>query len=735
VRACSWFIVLGLLACQPAVVELDVTGSPAQSLADPLFLEQVARTRSFTSGQPVMIKPTAGAVYFLRSGPQDAVRALYRYELASGATVQVLSASDLLGGAEEALSEEERARRERQRLAARGITGFEVSRDGRTLLVPLSGRVFVVEAATGRARELSSEAGAAVDVRWSPDEAWVAAVRGDGLYVTEVASGVERRLTPSEGPEVSWGSAEFVAQEEMHRMHGYWWSPAGAELLVQRTDTTGMERFHLADLGHPERPPSPRPYPRAGGRNAEVRLFVVRRDGSGQIEVQWDRERWPYLASVSWTAHGPPTVVVQDRLQQEEAVLVLDPRSGSCRLLHVETDPTWINLDESLPVWLSAEEGWLWSTERDGAWQIELRSPAGTRVRALTEPELGYRRLIRVDRKARELWVEASADPTSRQVVRVSIDGAWAPRPVTDGVGLHGVVHDPSGDVAVFTRVGLDQPRSWEVQVGGVPAGALTSVAEPAPAPRLELTTVGEDRLRAAVIRPRVMEAGRSYPVLVHVYGGPRHPMVVADPGVYLLDQWYADHGFVVVAIDGRGTPHRGRAWERAIHRDVISAPLLDQVAGLQALGARYPEMDLSRVGIFGWSFGGYFSAHAVLQRPDVFHAAVAGAPVADWHDYDTHYTERYMGLPADNVEGYRHTSVLSHVENSRHPLFIVHGTEDDNVWFSHALRMSDALFRAGKPHDFLPLTGFSHMVADPLVLRRRHEAVARFLVEALQTR
>jgi dipeptidyl-peptidase-4 len=270
--------------------------------------------------------------------------------------------------------------------------------------------------------------------------------------------------------------------------------------------------------------------------------------------------------------------------------------------------------------------------------------------------------------------------------------------------------------------------------VDGRTLGTLRSVAEQPPfIPRIEVTTVGRDpSFNAVVVRPRNFDGGRRYPVIVSVYGGPHSQTATSGAWSYLLQQWIADHGFVVVSIDGRGTPSRGRDWERAIKGNLIATPLDDQVAGLYALARKYTELDIDRVGIYGWSFGGYFSAMAVMQRPDVFDVGVAGAPVADWLDYDTHYTERYMGLPDENPMGYEAASVLTYTSKLEKPLLIVHGTADDNVYFAHSLKMSNALFRAGKPHDFLALSDFTHMVADPLVTRRLYERIVGYLTEHL---
>jgi dipeptidyl-peptidase-4 len=266
----------------------------------------------------------------------------------------------------------------------------------------------------------------------------------------------------------------------------------------------------------------------------------------------------------------------------------------------------------------------------------------------------------------------------------------------------------------------------------GETIGELKSVAEEPPIPKPELLTVGERAFYASVIRPHAFVGGKKYPVIVHVYGGPHSLTVNSSPRSSILQQWLADQGFIVISLDGRGTPRRGRDWERAIKGNLIDLPLEDQVAGLKALGQNFPEMDLTRVGITGWSFGGYFSAMAAMRRPDVYKAAVAGAPVCDFRDYDTHYTERYMGLPDENQAGYEASSVLTYCQNLAVPLLIIHGTADDNVYFLHSLKMTEALFRAGKQFEFLPLAGFTHMVPEPNVTVRLNSRIAAFFKEHL---
>jgi len=735
-------LALLLIACGGATTtgperggdERGATPAP-EPIAEGSFIEQYAATHGFRLGQPTSIRitPDEKHVLFLRSGPRSFVRSLWSFDVESGEASEVLTAEQLLGSAEEELSAEERARRERLRLSARGIAGYELSTDGARILVPLSGRLFVVERESAEVKELATGEGYANDAHFSPDGERVAFVRDGDLHVIGVAGGRERRLTRTASETIVNGMPEFVAQEEMGRYRGYWWSPDSRRILYQETDRSPVAEWHILDPMHPEQPAQANRYPRPGEDNVRVRLGFVAVTGGATRWIDWDREAYPYLATVKWPTEGPLAILVQNRHQNEEVLLSVDAGSGRTTAIHTERDEAWINLEQAVPRFIDEGQAFLWSTERDGAAVLERRALDGTVQATLTESALGYEALITVDEEGGFAWVRVNdGDPTTQHVARVPLGpSAGPPERMTTGRGLHDAV--VRGQVWVHTARPLEGGLSVRVMRGSDVIGELPSVAEAPPfTPNIELFVVGERELNAVVVRPRNFAAGVRYPVLVSVYGGPHHRTVRASPLRYLREQWYADHGYIVVSADGRGTPGRGRAFERAIHRDVITAPLEDQVAALTALAERVPEMDLSRVGIYGWSFGGYFSAHAVMQRPDVFHAGVAGAPVADWGDYDTHYTERYMGLPAENAEGYAHTSVLTHAPRLERPLFVIHGTADDNVYFIHAIKMSDALLRAGRRHEFLPLSGFTHMVSEPAVTLNLHQRIVSFLTSNL---
>jgi dipeptidyl-peptidase-4 len=700
------------------------------------FLRQYAETYRFSLGRPrsATVTPDGSAVLFLRSPPRSFVQSLYEFDCNTGKERVLLTAEQVLGGGEETFSEEEKARRERQRLAARGIASYDLSKDGGKILVPLSGKLFVVDRNSGKSREIkSSSSGYPIDPTFSPDASLLACVRDGEVLVTNLESGDERKITTGAGGTITNGTAEFVAQEEMSRHHGYWWSPDNKFIAYQQTDTAGVETFHIADPAKPESEPSEWPYPRPGKKNADVKLGIVPAAGGDTVWVNWDRDKFPYLATVKWDENAPLTIVVQSREQTDEIVYSVEPKTGATTELLSEYDITWINLQQSCPRWLKDGSGFLWLTERTGEWSLELWSRDGKLVRTLTPAGWGLLDLAGLDDERGIAYVRASDDPTQVHLYGAPLAGGQ-PKQLTTEPGMHDYAFGERADVYLHTYSLADGRAATRVeQAGGKSRGELKSVAEAPPfVPKFELATVGERKFRAAVVRPRSFDAKKKYPVIVDVYGGPHANTVNTAARGYLLPQWLADQGFIVVSIDGRGTPRRGREWERTIKGNLIDIPLDDQVSGLKALGEKYPEMDLSRVGIGGWSFGGYFSAMATMRRPDIYQAGVAGAPVCSWEDYDTHYTERYLGLPAANQFGYEASNVLTYCKDLSVPLLIIHGTSDDNVYFMHSLKMTEALFRAGKRFEFLPLAGFTHMVPDPEVTVRLHSRIAAFFKQHL---
>lgn len=701
------------------------------------FLRQFAETRRFMSGRPVspVLTPDEQTVLFLRAGPRDAVQKLFAFDVATGQTRELLSPEVLLAGAEQTLSSEEKARLERMRVSARGFTCFSLSEDGSRILVTLSGKPYVVERESGKVRALRILDGAVLDARFSPDGKQVGYVRNHDVYRIPLATGTERRVTRGGTAAKPNGLAEFVAQEEMSRWSGYWWSQDAKQVAFAEVDHSGVEELSIVDVMHPEQGAQTFAYPRAGKRNASVRLGIARTSGGSPTWVKWDAKAYPYLATVVWPKKGPLTLLVQNRTQTEEVLLAADPRTGNTRPLLTERDAAWINLEQDFPVWLEDGTGFLWYTERNGGPEIELRAADGSLRSSLVKLATGVLQLSRYVEKDGTLYVNGGPNPTESALWRVKAGGklervpGGSPGPAWDVARV-----SKAGNVLLLQTQSLQQmPRTYVQKVDGTRLGELPSVAvEPPFAPRVELRQVGRERFHTALLHPRGAAAGKKLPVIVEVYGGPTHTKVRHQMAPMLLAQWLADHGFLVAMVDGRGTPGRGAKWERAVHRNFAGVTLEDTAAGLEALAKEVPELDLKRVGVEGWSFGGYLAALSVLKRPDLFKASVAGAPVVDWLDYDTHYTERYLGLPQEQPEAYQKSSLLTYAAKLQRPLLLIHGTADDNVYFFHTLKLSDALFLAGKKHDLLPLSGLTHLVPDPLVTERQWQRVVDYFREHL---
>lgn len=724
------------ISCHPGTEATSAaTPAPARTAGtwpplDSTFLEAQAATQGYRLGRPVALAATKdGAVLFRRTKARDRRAALYELSAAGEETV-LASVETLLGGADEHLSAEESARRERTRTATAGVVDIDVSRDGTLVLVPLSGRLFVVERPSRRVRELSVGEGTPYDPHLSPDGKAVAFVRDGDLWTIATGGGAPRRLTKHPDG-LEYGVAEFVAQEEFGRTRGYWFSPDGSRILFQRTDPRRVETVYVADARHPEKTPVPFRYPRPGKANAVVDLGLVKIAGGEPTWVTWDLAKRPYLAQVTWKGRTPPTLVLFDRNQTEEEVVTVDPETGRTKSLLVERDDAWVDLVPGNPAWLDDGSGFLWAKGEEAGYALERHAADGALVGTVLPASFGVRRIAGVTPDDAAVFVQASADPRTEDVYRVPLDGK-PPVRLGPEKGL-GSVFTENGVAVVTTAAESTGPTvtAYFPNASGVLLKSEVERPPFEPTTVLESVDVGGRSLFTAITRPRAFEPGRKYPVLVRVYGGPGFKMVLDARDRFLLDQWYADAGFVVVRADGRGTPDRGRAFERAILKDFVDAPLDDQILALRAMQAKHPEMDAGKTGIFGWSFGGYLSAMAVLLHPDVFSAAVAGAPPTDWELYDTAYTERYLKQPSENADGYRRSNVLTYAERLSRPLLLMQGITDDNVHFAHTLSFIDALYAAGKRAEVVTLSS-THMVPEPRLAFLREKVQVDFFREHL---
>ncbi|KWX04973.1 peptidase S9 [Carbonactinospora thermoautotrophica] len=685
------------------------------------FPRQSARTQRFTLGVPRNFAVGPERVAFLRArSGTDRVTCLWVYDLAARAERLVADPARMPDAGEEDLPPEERARRERLREGAGGVVAYAADEAVRRAAFALSGRLYVVDLddPDSGPRELPVVT-PVVDPRLDPTGERVAYVSGGALRVVGADGSGDRALADPDGPHVTWGLAEFIAAEEMGRLRGYWWAPDGERLLAARVDDTPVQRWYLSDPADPGDQPREIAYPAAGTANADVRLAVVSLDGE-RVDVAWDRQAFPYLVNAHWSRYGPPLLAVQSRDQRTLRVLAVDPATGGTEPVAEDTDPYWVEIFPGTPAW--TPDGRLVTVRaRDGAYQVFLDEEPATpglnahSVLAVTESGVLFRG-----------WAE---EPSEIHVFRVGADGVAR---LSAEPGVHAAAGN--ADTVVLTSARLDRPGTeTRVLHGGVEVGRIASVAEtPVISANVTLLKAGERALSCAVLLPRDHEPGRRLPVLMDPYGGPHAQRVLAAHNAHLIPQWFADQGFAVVVADGRGTPGRGTEWEREIAYDFAGVTLEDQVDALHAVAEEYPDLDLSRVAIRGWSFGGYLAALAVLRRPDVFHAGIAGAPVTDWRLYDTHYTERYLGHPDEKPEVYDANSLLADAPRLSRPLMIIHGLADDNVVAAHTLRLSRALLEAGRPHTVLPLSGVTHMTPQEVVAENLLLLQVDFLKRAL---
>jgi dipeptidyl-peptidase 4 len=708
------------------------------------FLAAAAATMNFHLGEPVVLATTDdGAVLFRRTPARSFASDLFELNTATGEIVTLATAASLLAGGNEQLSDAEKARRERTRTATKGIVSIDVSKDGRRVLVPLGERLFVI----GRGPKPSTVEvkigdGFPYDPHLAPDGSQVAFVRDGDLWLASIDGNLSPRRLTKHPLDIEYAVADFAAQEELDRTRGYWWSPDSKSIVLQRTDARAVDTLYVADSRHPDKAPVPFKYPRAGRNNAVVDLGIISVSATTETNptwLTWNTAEFPYLAQVMWTSGTPLAFTVVNREQTEIQMLVVDTATHSLRMMHSEKDAAWVNLAKGAPRWLEDGSGYLWMSEASGQWQLERYDASGKRLAVLTEPSLGLQSLAGVDEKAGVAYVNASADSRQSHVYRVSLASGGAAIAMTD-VAKGGInVASASRGIVVIDSLKRDGGTTKTATTSSGKSFEIPSVAErPSISPTTTMETVRGDSpanetIYTTITRPHNFDGSRKYPVLLKVYAGPHKSMVVDSRDAYIMDQWYADAGFIVVRADGRGTPGRGRAWERAILKDLITVPLHDQVTALQAMGAAHPEMDMKRVGIFGWSFGGYFSTMAVLMHPEVFRAAIAGAPVTDWQLYDTAYTERYLKTPASNPDGYQRSSAMTYAGKLLRPLLIIHGITDDNVHFAHTLALIEALYLEGKRSEVVTLSA-THMVPDPKLNLAREKVQIDFFRQHLAT-
>ena len=663
------------------------------------FPRQQARTQRLTLGEPrnITVSPDGRRIVFARSASgHDSLNKLWVLDVETAHERCVFDPTTLHNDAD--VTAEEKRRRERMREAAGGVVTYSTDASVTKALTTVGGHTYLVNLVNGNHHNIPIGAGA-FDARLSPDGDTIAFVR-DGALCMYDSDGTERVLCADSSPDVTWGLAEFIAAEEMGRQRGFWFSPDGKRLAVCRVDTSQVVLWNIADPSRPETMATTHRYPKAGSTNATVSLHVVSVEDGSVVDVALP-PAFEYLNSVSWASNGL-IAQVQTRDQRRTHVVRIDALSGTCDVIHEDVDSHWVELVPGTPA-LAANGSLVTCADRDGLRRLMIDG------QPVTPTDLQVRTVAYVGRcvlfTANDIEQPWFCNLWRHDIESGHQERLGSDRTVTSGVGNDACV--------VLRTTSVESPLAVHTVIDG--PRLATFAEEPLVSPNVRFHTVGPRRIPVAVLTPRTSSTER-LPVLFDPYGGPHAQRVLASTQSLAVSQWFADQGFVVVIADGAGTPGKGSTYEREVFSDLAEPVLRDQMLIASTLPDLEPRADMTRVAIRGWSFGGYLAALAVLRAPEVFHCGVAGAPVTDWHLYDTHYTERYLGDPTRDGDNYERTNLVLEASRLTRPLLLIHGLADDNVVAAHTLHMSSALLAAGRAHEVLPLSGVTHMTPQEVV-------------------
>ncbi len=656
------------------------------------------------------------ALTYLKEEAPGAGRVLWRMELA-GHAQRVIARPPGRGNTDANVSEAEALRRERMRLRDSGISQIVRASKADVSIVPLQGDLYLLRGDAPLER-LTKTVAPEIDPHLTPDGAKVGFVREDELFEIDVATKKETKLTSGAKLGVTHGLAEFVAQEEMDRFSGFWWAPDGSRIAYQETDERHIPVYSIAHQGSEKWSLESHRYPFAGAANSNVRLGALT---LGKSETTWLKFAGSgdddYLARVHW--ESPSSILVQRLSRDQKSVRLyrVETDSGRSSQLLEERSATWVNLHNDLRL---LKNGFLWASERTGFRHLERRAKDGSLARVLTSGDWPVDEVLLVDETRGEVWFASGReDPCAMQVYRVSLDGGPIEQ-VTTEPGMHKAVVSQDGRQFVDVHSSLDMPPKTTLRDRtGKPLATIADGREDPRVSELRLVppvlTEYKNRdgvtLRGAYYAARSRALGAKAPLIVMVYGGP-HVQTVTNSWAMTADltaQLLTERGFAVWKTDNRGSARRGHEFEAALNRNMGDVEVRDQVDGVRFVGASWNDVDTTRVGVTGGSYGGYMTLRCLTNASEVFKAGVAVAPVTDWDGYDTCYTERYMGTPENNPDGYRAASVLTHAKDLSGALLLVHGMLDENVHFRHSARLANALIAAGRPFEFLPIPDARH--------------------------
>ncbi|KGJ90613.1 S9 family peptidase [Colwellia psychrerythraea] len=710
-----------------------------------LTIERIYSSPSLNGQTPKSLKfsPDGTRVTYLQGKTEDLNRYdLWEYNLASKEN-KLLVDSQLLFSGTETLSDEEKARRERQRIYGVGIMEYQFSEDGSALLFPLNGDIYYYHLSTKKSKRLTQTSGFETDVKFSPKGNFVSYIREQNIYVLNINTGEERQLTIDGAGTIKNGMSEFVAQEEMSRMTGYWWSPNEKHIAFLRVDETPVQTVIRNEIYAEKIELIEQRYPATGTNNVHIQLAVTDIKGNKIRFVDLGENQDIYIPRVKWLRDSKKlSYQLQSRDQKTLILRSYDLKKRRQKTLLTETSTHWINLNKDL-TFLSDNKTFIWASERDGYKHLYHYNLKGELISQLTKGEWVVDSLTRVDEKNGWLYFTGRADtPLERHLYKVPLSGKSPEhvQRITQRNGFHNIKFSATSESYIDSFSNTKTPKQVSLHkangehITWLAENKVTSEHPVAPyyadlvMPEFGSlkSNDGQVDLYYKLYKPKNMHPGKKYPVIVRVYGGPHAQRVTnswqgADMTQHMLQQ-----GYIVYQLDNRGSNYRGTAFEFPIYQTLGKVEVADQITGVKHLHT-LPYVDKERIGIFGHSYGGYMALMTMFKAGDYFKAGVSGAPVTDWMLYDTHYTERYLNHPKVNAAGYQQSSVFPYASGLSGPLMVYHGMADDNVLFTNTTKLIKTLQDEGKLFELMTYPGSKHSMRGKKVKMHLNSTIMDF--------
>ena len=704
-----------------AITACLALSSPA--LADKLTPERVFADPSLSgpTAKGVALSPDGKRVTYLKGKAEAAnVQDLWAADVKGGEPYRLIDSAALSSGAKE-LSEAEKARRERARVSSRGIVEYSWDKEGRFILVPLDGDLYLDSVADGKVTRLTQTPGDEVDAKVSPKGGFVSYVRDQNLYIKPLAGGAERALTTEGKDALSFGTAEFIAQEEMDRFTGYWWSPNEALIAYTRVDESTVDVVPRADIGPGGATVVEQRYPRAGRPNAVVDLFVQDVASGKTVQIDLGANKDIYVARVAWSADGKTLYVQrQTRDQKTLELIAYDPATGNGKTILTDTDAHWIELsDDFTPL---KDGSFLWSSEKSGYKHLYHYAADGKQLAQVTKGDWPMADLEGVDEARKVAIFSASIDtPIERRIYEVSYAKPGKPKPLTPAGGwwsakvaetggaFAGSYSDPRTPPQTALYDGAGKRVRWIEENKLAEGHPYWPYASTLPVPEYGVLKAADGEiLHYEILKPTNFDPAKKYPAIVSVYGGP-HAQTVAKSWQSVRERPYLEDGYVIFKLDNRGSTNRSAKFKRALDRRMGTVEVEDQLVGAKFVKT-LPYVDPDKLGVMGWSYGGFMTLMLMTAPDTPFKAGAAGAPPTAWQLYDTHYTEQFMGTPDENKDGYANSDVIGRLKNLKpNSLLLLHGMADDNVIFENSTRLIAAMQKAAIPFEMMLYPGERH--------------------------